>query len=61
MTHFLLPTTAKMCIRDRTPTVAGLYQVNFIVPPNLGPGNQPIVLNVNGVSTPPGAFVAIGQ
>jgi uncharacterized protein (TIGR03437 family) len=44
-----------------TPTVAGLYQVNFIVPPNLGPGNQPIVLNVNGVSTPPGAFVAIGQ
>ena len=43
-----------------TPTFAGLYQINFTVP-QVSPGNQPIVLTVNGVSSPAGAFLTIGQ
>jgi uncharacterized protein (TIGR03437 family) len=43
-----------------TPTIAGLYQVNVTIPEGIAPGNQPIVLNVNGESTAAGAFLAIG-
>jgi uncharacterized protein (TIGR03437 family) len=43
-----------------TPTDAGLYQVNVTVPAGIAPGNYSIVLNVNGASTPTGAFLAVG-
>ncbi len=44
-----------------TPGDAGLYQVNVTIPSGLAPGNYSIVLNVNGASTPTGAFLTIGQ
>jgi uncharacterized protein (TIGR03437 family) len=43
-----------------TPTYAGLYQVNFYVPTSLAPGNHSIVLTVNGMRSPSGAFLTIG-
>lgn len=43
-----------------SPTFAGLYQINFVVP-QVPAGNQPIVLTVNGVASPLGAFLTIGQ
>lgn len=43
-----------------TPGTAGLYQVNVKVPAGLAAGNYPIILNVNGVSTPGGAFLTVG-
>ena len=44
-----------------SPSYAGLYQINFSVPPGLLAGNQPLVLTVNGVSSPAGAFLAVVQ
>lgn len=44
-----------------TPTYSGLYQVNFVVPPGLAPGNQPVLLTVNGIASPAGAYLTIGQ
>jgi uncharacterized protein (TIGR03437 family) len=43
-----------------TPGSAGLYQLDVTVPSNLGPGNYPIMLTTNGVSTPVSAFLAVG-
>jgi uncharacterized protein (TIGR03437 family) len=43
-----------------TPTIAGLYQSNVTIPAGIAPGNYPIILNVNGISTPSGAFLSIG-
>ncbi len=43
-----------------SPTFAGLYQLNFTVP-QVPPGNQPIVLTVNGVASSSGAFLTVGQ
>ena len=54
-------TTAPTSYVGVTPGDAGLYQVNVTVPSGLAPGNYSIDLNVNGVSTPAGAFLAIGQ
>jgi uncharacterized protein (TIGR03437 family) len=53
-------TTASASYGGVTPTIAGLYQVNVTIPAGIAPGNQPIILNVNGASTPAGAFLAIG-
>jgi uncharacterized protein (TIGR03437 family) len=36
-----------------TPGVVGLAQVNFIVPASVAKGVQPVVVTVNGVSSPP--------
>jgi uncharacterized protein (TIGR03437 family) len=36
-----------------TPAVVGLAQVNFIVPPSVATGTQPVVVTVNGVSSAP--------
>ncbi len=36
-----------------TPGVVGLTQVNFMVPASVAPGVQPVVVTVNGVSSPP--------
>ncbi len=36
-------------------------QLNFRVPANVAVGNQPIVISIAGVSSPPNAFIAIQQ
>jgi uncharacterized protein (TIGR03437 family) len=36
-----------------TPGMVGLTQVNFVVPNSVPPGIQPVVVNVNGVQSPP--------
>jgi len=40
-----------------TPNYGGLYQVNATVPSGLTPGNNSVVLTVNGASTPAGGFL----
>ena len=35
-----------------TPNTAGLIQINFVVPASVAPGVQPVVVTVNGVSSP---------
>ena len=40
-------------------TGAGLYQINAVVPLSLTTGDQKIVVTVNGLQTPDGAFVTI--
>ena len=42
-----------------SPGSAGLYQINFSVPSGLTSGNQPLVLTVNGVSSPPAAYITV--
>jgi uncharacterized protein (TIGR03437 family) len=44
-----------------SPGFAGLYQVNFTVPSGLMPGNQALVLNVGGASTPSEAYITVGN
>jgi len=44
-----------------TPSYAGLYQINFYVPDSVPPGDQPLVLTVNGTSSAAGAYLTIGQ
>jgi uncharacterized protein (TIGR03437 family) len=51
--------TAVVSYAGLAPTFAGLYQINFTVPSGLSADNQPIVLTVNGVATPTGAFLAV--
>ena len=51
--------TAEVSYAGLSPTFAGLYQINFKVPSGLTAGNQPIVLTIDGVSTPTGAFLAV--
>jgi len=38
------------------PWAAGVTQVNFLVPPGLAPGIQPVVIKVGDVSSPPVSF-----
>ncbi|HLK20314.1 MAG TPA: hypothetical protein VKT81_15265 [Bryobacteraceae bacterium] len=51
--------TAKVSYAGLCPGFAGLYQINFTVPSGLSAGNQPIVLTIDKVSTPAGAFLAV--
>jgi uncharacterized protein (TIGR03437 family) len=51
---------AQVLYAGLSPTYAGLYQVNFVVPQSSPSGNQPIVLTVNGVPSAAGAYLAIG-
>ncbi len=51
--------TAAVSYAGLAPTFAGLYQIDFTVPAGLTAGNQPIVLTVDGVQTPAGAFLAV--
>jgi uncharacterized protein (TIGR03437 family) len=51
--------TAVASYAGLAPTFAGLYQINFTVPSGLTAGNQPIVLTIDGVATPTGAFLAV--
>jgi uncharacterized protein (TIGR03437 family) len=50
---------AKVLYAGVSPGFAGLYQVNLTVPDGLAAGNQSIVININGVASPTGAYVAI--
>jgi uncharacterized protein (TIGR03437 family) len=44
-----------------SPGSAGLYQMNFTVPSGVPAGNQPLVLTVDGVKTPPKAYITVGN
>ena len=44
-----------------TPGDAGLYQVNIQVPASAPNGNLPVVMTVNGISSPAGAFITVQQ
>jgi uncharacterized protein (TIGR03437 family) len=41
------------------PCCAGLYQVNFTVPAGTPSGNQPLVITVGGVASPPNAYLTV--
>jgi len=41
------------------PDYAGLNQVNVRVPPNAPDGNLPVVLTINGVSSPQGPYITV--
>ena len=41
------------------PCCAGLYQMNFKVPSGTPTGNQPLVITVNGIASPPNAFLTV--
>jgi uncharacterized protein (TIGR03437 family) len=51
--------SAQVSYAGLSPGFAGLYQINFTVPSGLSAGNQPIVLTIDGVATPAGAFLAV--
>ncbi len=42
-----------------SPCCAGLYQLDFTVPSTTPSGNQTLVIDVNGESSPPGAFIDV--
>jgi uncharacterized protein (TIGR03437 family) len=41
------------------PFIAGVYQLNIAVPPNIGSGNPLISIQVNGVTSPAGTYVPV--
>ena len=41
------------------PHFAGLYQVNFVIPSTVPPGNQALIIILDGVSSPAGAFLTV--
>ena len=38
---------------------AGLYQVNLKVPEQVPDGNQPVVITIAGVASPPGGYITV--
>ena len=40
---------------------AGLYQVNIRVPGGVPAGDQPLIITVGGVSSPPGAYITVAS
>ncbi len=43
------------------PCCAGLYQVDFTVPPGTPNGNQSLVITVGGAASPSGAYITVQQ
>jgi uncharacterized protein (TIGR03437 family) len=48
---------AKVLYAGLAPGLAGVYQVNAVVPPTILTGNQPISIQVNGASSTKGAYL----
>jgi uncharacterized protein (TIGR03437 family) len=48
---------AKVLYAGLAPGLAGIYQVNVVVPQTILTGNQPISIQVNGGASPQGAFL----
>jgi uncharacterized protein (TIGR03437 family) len=44
-----------------SPGYAGLYQIDFTAPSGLSPGNQPLVLTVNGAATSSTAYITVSN
>lgn len=42
-----------------SPCCAGLYQIDFSIPQGTPSGNQPLVLTVNGIPSPPNAYITV--
>jgi len=42
-----------------SPCCAGLYQATFKIPANVPDGKQEVVLEVNGISSPTGPYIAV--
>lgn len=53
--------TAQVLYAGLSPGASGLYQVNVVVPANVPPGDQPIIIQVNGGISPAGPFLTIAQ
>jgi uncharacterized protein (TIGR03437 family) len=44
-----------------TPGSAGMYQINIRVPASIPSGDQPVVMKVNGIASPSGAYITVKQ
>jgi uncharacterized protein (TIGR03437 family) len=44
-----------------SPCCAGIYQVDFTIPNDVPSGNLPLVITVNGIASPPGAYLVVGS
>jgi uncharacterized protein (TIGR03437 family) len=44
-----------------SPCCAGLYQIDFTLPAETGTGNLPLVINLNGVSSPGNVYLPVQQ
>jgi uncharacterized protein (TIGR03437 family) len=42
-----------------SPCCAGLYQVDFTIPPGVAKGDQPLIITVDGISSPASAFLPV--
>ncbi len=51
--------SASVSYAGTSPGSSGLYQINLIVPPGLGSGNQPVSMIVNGTPAPAGGYLTI--
>lgn len=43
------------------PMNAGLYQLNLVLPSALTPGDHTITMSINGVTSPAGSYISVGQ
>jgi uncharacterized protein (TIGR03437 family) len=41
------------------PGTPGEYQINIRIPASTADGNQPVVMTVNGIASPPGAYITV--
>ena len=44
-----------------SPCCAGIFQVDFVIPNDVPSGNLPLVITVNGISSPGNAFLVVGR
>jgi uncharacterized protein (TIGR03437 family) len=44
-----------------SPCCAGIYQVDFTLPDDVLPGNLPLIITVNGISSPSNAYLVVGS
>jgi len=53
--------SANILYAGASPCCAGLYQVDFTLPPGASPGTFPLVITIAGNSSPAGSYLAIPQ